>query len=121
MRETEKKDGRAGDGLEGFYCNTNVTCVKSWGLTMVTNIFGICVYSKEDTFLILLVLAEEKLHNIWAQLEHLPCKPFKCIAQGMVVSEWTKRIATELLELQPFRITVLHFFQPCVIVNRQFL
>jgi hypothetical protein len=44
------------------------------------------------------VLTEEKLHDIWARLEHTPRKSMKRLAQEIGVSKSSARTATQLLK-----------------------
>jgi response regulator of citrate/malate metabolism len=53
-------------------------------------------------------LTEEKLNNIGTRLEHTPRKSLKCLAQETGVSRSTARKATQLLNLRPYKTTVIH-------------
>jgi hypothetical protein len=53
------------------------------------------------------VLAEEKLHDTGARLQHTPRKSLKRLAQGTGVSESSARMATQLLKLRPYKTTVI--------------
>jgi hypothetical protein len=54
------------------------------------------------------VLAEEKLDDIWARLEHTPRKSLKCLAQEILMSKSSGRRATKMLKLRPYKTTVNH-------------
>jgi hypothetical protein len=53
------------------------------------------------------------MDKIGAQLEHSPCKSLKCLAQEAGISKVTVRTVTKLLELWPYKTTVMHSLQPC--------
>jgi hypothetical protein len=59
-----------------------------------------------------------KVGNIVTQVEYLPCKPCKHLAQEMEVSEGTARTITKLLKLWPYKTTVGHPLQPHAAVAR---
>jgi hypothetical protein len=56
------------------------------------------------------VLAEEKVDGIGARLEHTPRKSLKRLAQETGVSVSTAKRATQLLELRPYKTTVINTF-----------
>jgi hypothetical protein len=58
------------------------------------------------------VLAEEKIDDIEARVEHTPGKSLKCLAQEIGVSKSCARRATQLLMLRPYKTTVIHALQP---------
>jgi transposase len=53
------------------------------------------------------VLADEKLDDIGARLEHTPRKSLKRLAQETGVSKCNARRATQLLKLRPYKTTVI--------------
>jgi hypothetical protein len=57
------------------------------------------------------VLTEEKLDDTGARLEHTPRKSLKRLAQETGVSKSSARMATVLLKLRPYKITVIHVLQ----------
>ncbi|KAJ4430323.1 hypothetical protein ANN_22536 [Periplaneta americana] len=58
------------------------------------------------------VLRKEKLDAVGAQLEHSPRKSLRRLAQEVNISKTSAFVATKLLKLKPFRITVVHALQP---------
>jgi hypothetical protein len=54
------------------------------------------------------VLTEEKLDDIGARLEHTARQSLKCRAQETGVSKSSARTATQLLNLRPYKTTVIH-------------
>jgi hypothetical protein len=59
------------------------------------------------------VLTEEKLDGIGAKLDHTPRKSMKRLVQETGVSKSSARRVTQLLNLRPYKTTVIHAFQPC--------
>jgi hypothetical protein len=59
------------------------------------------------------VLTEKKLGDIWARLEHTPTESLKCLAQETGVSMSSARMKTELLNLKPYKTTVIRALQRC--------
>jgi hypothetical protein len=55
-----------------------------------------------------LVLAEKKLDDIGARLQHTPRKSVKRLAQETGVSKSSPRTATQLLKIRSYRTTVIH-------------
>jgi hypothetical protein len=58
------------------------------------------------------VLTEEKLDDKGARLEHTPRKSLKYLAQKTGVSKSSVRTATQLLNLRPYKTTVINALQP---------
>ncbi|KAJ4451314.1 hypothetical protein ANN_02775 [Periplaneta americana] len=58
------------------------------------------------------VLTEEKLDEVGARLEHSPRKSLRRLTQEFNISKTSAFVATKLLELQPYRLTVVHALQP---------
>jgi hypothetical protein len=54
----------------------------------------------------------EKLGDIGDRLEHTPRKSLKHLAQETGVSKSSARMATHLLNLRPYKTTVIHALQP---------
>jgi hypothetical protein len=54
------------------------------------------------------VLTGEKLDNIRARIQHTPRKSLKRLAQETGVSKSSARTATNLLELRPYKTTIIH-------------
>jgi hypothetical protein len=59
-----------------------------------------------------------KLDDIGARLEHAPRKSLKYLAQETGVSESSTRMRTQLLNLRPYKRTVIHALQMCDPANR---
>ncbi|KAJ4428890.1 hypothetical protein ANN_25883 [Periplaneta americana] len=54
------------------------------------------------------VLTEEKLDEVGARLEHSPRKSLRRLAQEVNISKTSAFVATKLLKLKPYRLTVVH-------------
>jgi hypothetical protein len=59
------------------------------------------------------VLAQENLGVTKAWLEHSPHESLLHLAQEIGVLREMTKTATKLLIQQPYKITVIHTFQPC--------
>jgi hypothetical protein len=58
------------------------------------------------------VLTEEKLDGTGAGLEHTPQKSLRRLAQETGISKSSRAKATKLLQLRPYKATVVHALQP---------
>lgn len=64
------------------------------------------------------VLTEEKLDEVGARLEHTPQKSLRRLAQEVNISKSAAFVATKLLKLKPYKVTVVHALQPQDPVSR---
>ncbi|KAJ4451644.1 hypothetical protein ANN_03113 [Periplaneta americana] len=58
------------------------------------------------------ISCEEKLDEVGARLEHSPHKSLQRLAQDVNISMTSAFVATKLLKLKPYRVTVVHALQP---------